>query len=289
MTIQMSEKIPTAIVIGASLAGMSAALALAKIGMKVELIDKRETETRQGAVIGLAANGYKAIKEILGKESCVMATLDDKGLPMDGGSLMMPWAVIREALCEQIKASANIQFRGGLNLSEFDDCPRNRKVKVKFSNSDLVLEGDLLVGADGVYSTMRKILGLPCATKAGSTVWRGSVDSVKVGSKLSSLLDKGLVPLMYKEGESYVTVYNFHDKIPGKICWSVSTKDPRAEQCQHPFVLFETIEDKDMTDVIRELFDESSRESIEKSFQLSVIDLSERFFALSASPPASSS
>mmetsp|Transcript_14200 Transcript_14200/g.21820 ORF Transcript_14200/g.21820 Transcript_14200/m.21820 type:complete len:385 (-) Transcript_14200:118-1272(-) len=270
----MSEKIPTAIVIGASLAGMSAALGLAKIGVKVELIDKRETETRQGAVIGLAANGYKAIEEIVGKDSCVMARLDDIGLPISGTeSLMLPWAVIRDALFEQIKANANIQFRGGLSLSGFDDCPKNPKVKVMFSNSDLVLEGDLLVGADGVYSTVRRILGLPCATQIGSTTWRGTVDSVKVGSKLSPLLDKGLMPLNCKEGESYVIVFNFHDKIPGKISWAVSSKDRRAEHCQHPFVLFETIEDRDMADVIKELFDESSRESTEKSFQLSVIDL----------------
>lgn len=272
MTIQISENSPTAIVVGASLAGMSAAIGLAKIGMKVDLIDKQEPQTRQGAVIGLAPNGYKALKEIVGKDSCAMTRLDEIGLPIDGGGLMMPWREVRDILFEEVKGSANIRFRGGLNVSEVDDCSTNPNVKVKFSNSDLVLEGSVLVGADGVNSTMRRILGLPCATQVGTTVWRGNVDAVKIGSKLSYLLNKGLVPLHCKEGESFVTTYNFNDKIPGMIAWCVSSKKRMAENCRQPLSLFETMSDRGVFELLQELFDESSKESIEKSSQLSVID-----------------
>jgi 2-polyprenyl-6-methoxyphenol hydroxylase-like FAD-dependent oxidoreductase len=61
-------------------------------------------------------------------------------------------------------------------------------------NDTLVLEGNLLVGADGLYSTVQKLLDLPPAISSGKTHWRGSL-SIPKDSLLDPYLDKGILPL----------------------------------------------------------------------------------------------
>ena len=88
---------------------------------------------------------------------------------MPKGGVTLPWAVLRDVLFEEVEQNDNICYRSGLIMYDIDDDPRNSSAKVTFSNSDLVLEKDIIIGADGINSREREVLGLPAALQAGRT------------------------------------------------------------------------------------------------------------------------
>jgi len=249
-----AKKIPTAIVIGAGPAGLSVSLGLSYRGWKVNLIEKYNSFEIRGASFGLASNGIKALEEIhpgTVEEKMIGA---GRAVKLPSGGLLLPWWMMRDALLEQVQEtkSNNNSTRIGIDLhmgllveSILDE---SELVKVKFTNGETI-EGDLVIGADGVHSSVREILGLPKNQLTGSKVFRGSVE-VKIQleeqdsdisssshaeqsvSLLERMLTKGMVPLSATYPGMHFFVLNFHPHIKGRMCWVFSTKDPsfNAEQ-----------------------------------------------------------
>lgn len=185
--------VASVLVVGGGIGGMSAAIALRRLGIAVEVIDLDPEWRVYGAGITITGPTLRAFK-MLGIYDAVMAEayggdgirvcavdgslireLDtprpiDSDVPGSGG-VMRP--VLHRILSQQTLA-CGAKVRLGITVDSFRQEPEC--VRVRFSNGD---EGtyDLMIGADGLFSRTRKLL-LPEAPEpeyVGQYIWRVTV------------------------------------------------------------------------------------------------------------------
>lgn len=258
------------IVIGCGLAGLAVSLCLAQKGFQVDIVERREDFDSQGATFGLAPSGQKAM-QIFCPEA--LNHLKSFGILLStSGSYMLPWSEVRDALLERANANPNIVLRMGLKLASVQEDTATEQVIIKFSNSDLVLEGSVVIGADGVHSQVREIVGAKPAVPTGASIWRGRLNIADIPS-LSHLLTSIDISKIYMFGPTAMVIFNFHTKLPGIIAWVVSTK---ATNIQHgittplDLIANETHSDKE---VITTLLENAKEEDLKWSTELSVVNL----------------
>ena len=178
-----------AVVIGAGIGGIAAAIAMRCAGLEVE-VHERAGELREvGAGIGLWPNALRVLDRIgLGdavrvaalplSDACVFAW---NGEPMvqvslDGMRDRGAWTVVlhRATLLELlITALGRERVRLGRLCTGFDQ--DSQGVVAKFSGGERA-PGDFLIGADGLYSAVRaQLWGDRKPLYAGYTAWRGVV------------------------------------------------------------------------------------------------------------------
>jgi 2-polyprenyl-6-methoxyphenol hydroxylase-like FAD-dependent oxidoreductase len=186
----MSE---TVLVIGGGVGGMSAALALARSGMKVELIDADPGWRVYGAgisVTGLSLRAFDDLGILEEVRACGHIGSGMRGRAIDGsllfevpadtnpapirssGGIMRP--ALHEILSSHVRR-ADIPVRLGLRATEITET--DRAARVRFDDGS---EGHykLVVGADGIYSDTRSML-FPHADKprfTGQGCWRAIAD-----------------------------------------------------------------------------------------------------------------
>ena len=242
------KRIPTAVVIGAGPAGLSVSLGLSDRGWKVILIEKYASFEVRGASFGMSENGMKALEEI--HPGIVEHGMIEMGraLKLPSGGLLLPWWMMRDALLEQViqkgghNANTGIDLRMGLSVQHiWEKGGPGCFVQLQCTNGDII-EGDVVIGADGVHSTVREILGLPKNLLTGVKVFRGSVQvplqtqpqiqtqTTESRSSfecpiLEKLLQEGLVPLSATYPGIHFFIFNFHPHIKGRMCWVFSTTD----------------------------------------------------------------
>jgi 2-polyprenyl-6-methoxyphenol hydroxylase-like FAD-dependent oxidoreductase len=212
------------VIVGCSLAGLSLALGLISkhAAITVDIVEKSDSLDRRGATFGLATNGQIALQEICPE---VLEYLQTVGIAMQNSEgFMLPWWEVRDSLVKEArKHSDRISIHMGMqvqDVTEFDD-----HVEVSFHNSDLVLQGSVLIGADGVRSYIRtQVLGLAPAVPSGAMVWRGSIN-VKEMPALSHLTDIGIGRLDNFGSKLLLFIFNFNEAEPGSIVWTASSKE----------------------------------------------------------------
>ena len=192
-TSQMGDR--SAIVIGGGIGGLTAALALRRVGWRVTVLERAATFGEIGAGITLLSNGLRCL-EAIGLGDAVRGS----GLPMlalgmrtaagrwlsrlDGDSakleakigttsVVIHRAELHRILHDALPAEALIAsvettgIRGGAD---------GRPVEVRFrqQDHDALLDADLVVGADGVHSWVRaqRWPDAPAPVYSGSTTWR---------------------------------------------------------------------------------------------------------------------
>ena len=174
------------VVVGAGLAGLALSLRLAEIGFEVDLVERRENWERRGSAFGLAPNGIKALQELCPR---VMDKLREQGITIGlTGGLFLGWWLVRDTLLQEVIANQHITLHMGCRLESFDDETDPSCIKVNIVRQNgadgedefavITLEGRLLVGADGVHSTVRTLLQLPSAMPSGKKHWRGKEFSI---------------------------------------------------------------------------------------------------------------
>jgi 2-polyprenyl-6-methoxyphenol hydroxylase-like FAD-dependent oxidoreductase len=280
------------IIVGAGLVGLAVSIGLADLGWyRIHIFEKRpEFVANAGATLGLAPNGILALHEICPD---VVPKLEASGLRIpETQGLMLPWSVLRDALLQEVrKRSDRIKIHMGTsieNIINMDQEPEKLvTAMVKKSSVDddddnntnndgtevTKFQAALLLGCDGVHSKVRDILGLKPASKTKTTVWRGTVP-IPPDSDLVSILDKGIVPLRVSFGKTFMAVFNFHEKIPYTICWTIASQESDISPNTSPLSIIDLDADSCKNDShhIRAILDLASKEDLHNALPLNVIN-----------------
>jgi len=215
-----------ALIAGAGIAGLAAGIALRKAGLEVEIFERAPDMREIGAGLSITPNGADALRQ-LGVEVKVLEVrrlalktwrgqrLTD--VPVDlmskrygFGFLIAHRADLRAGLVAAFDHSAGIRLAA--EVVGFDDA--QEKVRVNLQDGDSV-DGDLLIGADGLRSAVRRHLlndGPP--VYLGSTIWRGVVSAQGLG------LEEGAGGNWIGRGGEFIA---FH-MVGGRIYWAAVAK-----------------------------------------------------------------
>ena len=159
----------TAIIIGGGIAGPVAAVALRRAGIEATIYEAYErTADGVGGVLTLAPNGIDALRAIgfdattLGEPIADMVIASPAGKPLvtlpglDGlpASRVLWRADLYRALHDHA-ASLGIRFAYGKQLVGMDET--RDTIVARFADGDWI-SADLLIGADGIRSTVRTLI-----------------------------------------------------------------------------------------------------------------------------------
>ena len=179
-----------AVIIGAGIAGLSAGIALRLRGWEVRILEQAPALTEVGAGLQISPNGIHVLRalgvmplleETLFEPEAIEMRMGVSGrqvfrLPMRGYAQKRwgaPYIHIHRAdLVEALHRRFEALSPGGITLNasvqgyEAGDVPR-------VQTGDGVLEADLLLGADGLHSTIRRqMLGSAQPRYTGNLAWR---------------------------------------------------------------------------------------------------------------------
>ncbi len=156
------------VVVGGSLVGLSVAIALSRLGFEVTVAERSPapaTESGGGLGVDVAllkeATGIAADPPVL------------HGSDRDGTA----WHLLQGWLEEHATRTPRISVRRGMEVTGVQAGGRDRTATVHSGHAG-VLEADLVVGADGARSTVRRTVDPehPDARYAGVLLWRTLVD-----------------------------------------------------------------------------------------------------------------
>jgi 2-polyprenyl-6-methoxyphenol hydroxylase-like FAD-dependent oxidoreductase len=177
------------LIVGGGITGSVLALALARRGVAVELVELQPVWRGTGHGITIQGNALLAFRKVGVADEIIangvpferlrMRNADGSlivGLPTPhtgGPELPATMGALRSdvhaVLCEAVYA-AGVRVRLGLTVTAFEESAD--RVRVTFSDGGQG-EYDLVVGADGIHSHVRELLGLRARPKSvGMTIWR---------------------------------------------------------------------------------------------------------------------
>jgi 2-polyprenyl-6-methoxyphenol hydroxylase-like FAD-dependent oxidoreductase len=186
----------TAIVVGGSLTGLAAAIALGHCGVAVTVLERStRLMTEFGAGLGIDL-------DLLG--SLVPAHVAT--LPVVGpGRLSTSWLSLYQLLRSTAQASPLVTYRQAARVIEVSDAAGQATATL---DSGETLQADLIVGADGYRSLVRRFVdpGHPDAEYAGNLLWRGVLDEHDVPPHaVHETLDAGLA--VHRSHGLYLVTY----------------------------------------------------------------------------------
>jgi 2-polyprenyl-6-methoxyphenol hydroxylase-like FAD-dependent oxidoreductase len=186
MTAPGSSDAPHAIVIGGSVAGLSAAIMLGRSGWRVDVYERAQQDlVNRGAGIAtqdvlyaaLAAAGVELRAE-MGVPSSGRVMFDRDGRICATHAMvqtMTSWGLIYRFLRAQV---SDAHYHRGHVLTAIESGPE--RVVARFENGRSA-EGDWLIGADGPRSTVRQLLAPRAVLEyCGYYLWRGLIDEARV-------------------------------------------------------------------------------------------------------------
>jgi 2-polyprenyl-6-methoxyphenol hydroxylase-like FAD-dependent oxidoreductase len=184
-----------ALIIGGSLGGLFAGLLLRQAGWDVTVFERSAGDlASRGVGIGTHVELLEimrrlgiAVDESIGVPVSARICLDRDGktiarLPFE--KILSSWALFYRALRRQLPDACYWP-----NMQLEDVAQREGGVTAVFANG-AKMEGDLLVGADGLYSTVRaRAFDVPAPGYAGYIAWRGVLDEHAVPPPARDLID----------------------------------------------------------------------------------------------------
>jgi 2-polyprenyl-6-methoxyphenol hydroxylase-like FAD-dependent oxidoreductase len=183
--------VDTVLVVGGGAAGAAAAILLARAGVDVDLVEVRPAVSALGSGITLQGNALRVLARLGVLDECaslgyecsgllvraadpsatVLAQLED--LPFGGPDVPGTMGMYRPDLARVLMTraeEAGVRMRFATTVEALEQDPD--AVDVRFSDGS-ARRYDLVVGADGVRSPTRRLLGIPSDTRAlGMGAWR---------------------------------------------------------------------------------------------------------------------
>jgi 2-polyprenyl-6-methoxyphenol hydroxylase-like FAD-dependent oxidoreductase len=180
----------TALIVGAGIAGTTAAGALQRKGIQVRLIEREPEPTFRGIGIVLLPPAVRSMHMLGLVDAClqrgfpqdvsrthsadgtVLARRPLVGLagPEDPPAIGLPRPAFGEILCDWA-VEAGVDLRYGLTVTAIDDCEDGVEVELSDGTSG---HYDVVVGADGLRSAVRAMVfpEQPAPTYIGQGIWR---------------------------------------------------------------------------------------------------------------------
>jgi 2-polyprenyl-6-methoxyphenol hydroxylase-like FAD-dependent oxidoreductase len=155
-----TETRPTAVIVGASLAGLMTALALSRMGMQVTLLERSDDTGRTGAALHVP---YDLIARVTGEH-----TAPDDEVPAG----IQSWTTVHNRLLAAATSDPRIHLHTNTSAVSVGQNPRGAWVSTQDGATH---RGDLVIGADGHRSIVRSGVAPqhPDASFAGYVIWIG--------------------------------------------------------------------------------------------------------------------
>ena len=181
------------LIIGAGIGGLSAAIALRKIGMDVKVFESKPEVRFAGAGLGIGANAVRAL-QLLGAGEQILREgrqLDELRIVTPAGKILKRTetdAISRKYGPDNVTIERGKLLDALMNALDSDHLIQTGKTCSRFAQGGSGVkawfedgsteEGDLLIGADGVHSAIRQAL-LPNVKPrySGYTCWRAVVQA----------------------------------------------------------------------------------------------------------------
>jgi salicylate hydroxylase len=182
------------LIAGAGIGGLAAALALARRGIDVTLFEQAERLEDFGAGIQLAPNATRLLNELelaprLGPAIVAPAAIRLRAARSGRDIAIMPLAPLTErcgapywvihradlqaALREAVAGCPRVTLMLGAKVDGFAVDDEEVRVKIRRGTAQSEYAGSVLIGADGLWSSLRARLGDPSPPRfAGRTAWR---------------------------------------------------------------------------------------------------------------------
>jgi FAD-dependent urate hydroxylase len=175
------------LVVGAGVSGIAAARGLLRDGHDVTVFDQRPNVTAGGGAVTIWSNGATVLDQLgvdmtgAGQPLSAVRVMTSSGRPLTNVDLdtmvkrlgapirMVPRRVLLERLLAGFPADRIQCGARAVSVIQTDDGVR---VDLQDGSS---LTGDLLIGADGLHSVIREVVGAPPAKPTGWCSWQGLV------------------------------------------------------------------------------------------------------------------
>jgi 2-polyprenyl-6-methoxyphenol hydroxylase-like FAD-dependent oxidoreductase len=202
---------PRVLVIGGSLGGLFAANLLRTIGWDVAVFERAKGNlASRGAGLGTRAELFDVMRRIgIGLDESIGVEIRSRiGLHYNGDTMCevpvraiaTAWDRIYRALKTALPSES---YRSGMQLERFEQ--DTQKVTAIFVDG-LRAEGDLLIGADGIHSTVRRQLMPELKPRyAGYVGWRGVAEDGDVPASFQAMIFNHMT-FCFPEGELALSI-----------------------------------------------------------------------------------
>jgi FAD-dependent urate hydroxylase len=175
------------LVVGAGVSGISVARGLLRDGHDVTVFDQRPNVTAGGGAVTIWSNGATVLDQLgvdmtgAGQPLSAVRVMTSTGRPLATMDLdamvnrlgapirMVPRRILLERLLKGFPAD---RIRCNSRAARVVD--NGNRVRVDFEDGSSA-DGDVLIGADGLHSVVRDVVGAPAAKPTGWCSWQGLV------------------------------------------------------------------------------------------------------------------